>query len=703
MTRRIWTSLQFHPYFYATFLLMTSELATEVNTPEWLDQILRKQCRVPSLRPHQLRHGMDLVNGKDLFLVIATSQGKTLVLHAPLIAAQARGDDGIGLLIAPTKVLVDQHAEVATRNGLHALAIHEDSVRESGLSGRDLFSELASYKGVRLGVMSPQMLLGKRMGKHLSQIQFKGLVNWFLIDEAHLADEDSGTFLNVYRALSMMRARLLSKTVWAAVTGSATPERAQVIAKFLGFQPGHYVNARYSIDRPTVKYIPRFFRHATSGHEFFDLSFIIPFQMKSVLEIEPTLIFATTINTCYRIMQFLDRLISHSIPERLSVVKLYNSMMSPGYRQTILQDFQNDSSSLRVIVATDTCTYGLDLPNIRRTVVFDMCPSPENLKQKIGRPGRDGKPAVAITFAPSWVREVPKAETQGKQAQEDFKRRLKLPPVMRQWFNPTPSLCSRGADVRYNGEEFLKHLNCCSMHDPNPEEFRDLAIVECWIKHFKEAPVEGNTASERSKPLRSDRTYRELTKAMKDSLHQLLMRWRGNIWASLRGSLLGTPSSVFMPQPILLRIVERAHICSSLSRLEIICDGWDYFDSHGATLFEYLGKILKGFNEMWDEEDDRSERETQETHDDEGKGVSSDDEGHCSDMGLSPSVCTPTLISVTAPASGGVRLVLHPKEMHQPKVVQPASKRLLSPAPRAGPNKRRRRKSNKENEYTPNS
>jgi superfamily II DNA helicase RecQ len=111
------------------------------------------------------------------------------------------------------------------------------------LEGRDLFAELAGGTGIRVGVMSPQMLQGLRLSKYIKNIKYKHLVRWLLIDEGHLVDEESRTFLMVYRSITNMRARLLSTTVWAAVTGSATPERAQAIAKYLGFKPGHYVNA----------------------------------------------------------------------------------------------------------------------------------------------------------------------------------------------------------------------------------------------------------------------------------------------------------------------------------------------------------------------------------------------------------------------------------------------------------------------------
>jgi hypothetical protein len=50
-----------------------------------------------------------------------------------------------------------------------------------------------------------------------------------------------------------MRPRLPSSTVWAAVTGTATISAALRVAEGLGFCPGQYVNARYTIDRPNVK------------------------------------------------------------------------------------------------------------------------------------------------------------------------------------------------------------------------------------------------------------------------------------------------------------------------------------------------------------------------------------------------------------------------------------------------------------------
>ncbi|KAJ6614662.1 hypothetical protein B0H10DRAFT_2044250, partial [Mycena sp. CBHHK59/15] len=79
-----------------------------VNSSAWLDALLWEKCRVPSLYPHQLAHSKDLNDGRDMVLVLATGLGKTLILHAPLIAAQEGQEWGIAFLIVPAKVLAEQ-------------------------------------------------------------------------------------------------------------------------------------------------------------------------------------------------------------------------------------------------------------------------------------------------------------------------------------------------------------------------------------------------------------------------------------------------------------------------------------------------------------------------------------------------------------------------------------------------------------------
>ena len=74
----------------------------------WLEALIRNKCQVSAVRDFQLKHSLDLVNGNDLFLVVAPGMGKTIVLMAPLLVAQARNESGIGIMIVPTKILGEQ-------------------------------------------------------------------------------------------------------------------------------------------------------------------------------------------------------------------------------------------------------------------------------------------------------------------------------------------------------------------------------------------------------------------------------------------------------------------------------------------------------------------------------------------------------------------------------------------------------------------
>ncbi|KAJ7912849.1 hypothetical protein B0H13DRAFT_2659873 [Mycena leptocephala] len=71
--------------------------------------------KVTEIRPFELDLEMEIVRGKDVWCIIETGMGKTAVLQAGAIAADTRGECGICLIIVPTKVLVEQQAEVARK------------------------------------------------------------------------------------------------------------------------------------------------------------------------------------------------------------------------------------------------------------------------------------------------------------------------------------------------------------------------------------------------------------------------------------------------------------------------------------------------------------------------------------------------------------------------------------------------------------
>ncbi|KAF8174654.1 hypothetical protein K438DRAFT_1609121, partial [Mycena galopus ATCC 62051] len=259
--------------------------------------------------PFQLDLSVHINTGKDIFCVCVTGAGKTVLLQAGTIVAAARGETGICLIIIPTKVLVEQQAEVASEWGLRALPINKDTIWEAALVKCSLWQELSSGDNVRIVIMTPQMVQGTRMQQLLSLPIFAASVRWVSIDEAHLIDQQDGVFVGPYLGLFLLQVKLPSTAMWMAVTVTAMVEHTPIIAAKLGFKADAYINARYLVNRPNIKYIPHFFEHPTTGTEHLNISFVIPRNLTSAKGIISTVIFVKTIERRFSYMDYLDILL----------------------------------------------------------------------------------------------------------------------------------------------------------------------------------------------------------------------------------------------------------------------------------------------------------------------------------------------------------------------------------------------------------
>ncbi|KAL6302971.1 hypothetical protein BKA93DRAFT_735885 [Sparassis latifolia] len=277
------------------------------NLQKWLATLVQEKCGLSHVWPWQLDHALNLIASNVLFLVIAPGSSKTLVICAPLLAAQSHGCSEIALLVVPTKILTKQQVAVFIAFRIRALAINEDSIRNAYYEGRDLFNELCEGNDICVAIIMPWMLQSEHISKIIMGKKTRGLVRWFFVDESHLVnDGDDSVWRVAYHVIIHMRARLPSRVVWAALTGTFTPAKTRKITAGLGFRNGLFINAHHTVDHPNIKFIPHFLEHAVSGSEFLDLSFVIPFSMKSAEEISPTLIFCDTIELGWRVMAFLD-------------------------------------------------------------------------------------------------------------------------------------------------------------------------------------------------------------------------------------------------------------------------------------------------------------------------------------------------------------------------------------------------------------
>ncbi|KAH9855447.1 P-loop containing nucleoside triphosphate hydrolase protein [Lenzites betulinus] len=555
-----------------------------------LEALICAKCRVKTPRDFQITHGLDMIQKKDLILVVASGMGKTLAMAVPLLAAQAAGEAGIAVIVVPSHILAEQQAKTFCEYGLRALAITQLTVRKASYKRRDLVAELRAGRDVRVAVITSETFHTViSSGKKRTQVR------WFMVDEVQLANKnDPNPWMVVYNLILDMRSSLGSDVLWAVFTGSATVAETAQISRSLGFQPGSFVNARYSLDRRNIKYIPKFLQHPVSGSQFLDLSFLIPTSVTVVSDIPSTLIFCESMELGHQIIGFLDSLLPAHLPGGDRLIMPCNELvMDSDYQEPETFKRNMDSGSIRIAVVSDLGTYGLDVLASRVvTLSVNEIPPYNELLQQWGRAARGGAPGLVYAFAPAWARVLPPGEVVTTQQKADEARRANLPPVVLQFFNASASRCPREVHLAHNSEPFDRPTPCCSLHDPAPEEAADRATVARWTARLVKPPPPKPTG-----PWSDGASYALPEAYMKESMVHLVHRWRVRTWQALQVKTEPWPSTMFLPTCIITRLCEYGLACTTFERFaQTIADiEWKYMDSHGWELFELISPVLRGF------------------------------------------------------------------------------------------------------------
>jgi superfamily II DNA helicase RecQ len=291
--------------------------------------------------------------------------------------------------------------------GLPGIAINEDSLREaaSKTPPRHLFKEVFEWKWA-LVIVSPEMLITPGFNQILTNSLFQQHLCLVFIDECHLVDEQGSDFRPCYKSIGLLRSRIPTHIPWIAVSATLPPGKSfDVVAESLGFHANHYTHHALPIDNHQICYIPKILQYSVSGTAFLDLAWLIPSSIISPDDITKTLIFCETIELGYRVYNFLQWLLPQPLRRNREVILPYHSLLSKAGRTTVMQNFR--SGTTRIVIGTDCFTWGVDVPDIRNVIVFGLPSSFSKLVQQIGRAGRDGSQAYAITYAAQWVKDIP--------------------------------------------------------------------------------------------------------------------------------------------------------------------------------------------------------------------------------------------------------------------------------------------------------
>lgn len=321
-------------------------------------EVLKEYWGYDGFRPMQEEIITAALEGKDVLAIMPTGGGKSVCFQVPGLMRE-----GITLVVTPLIALMKDQVQNLNDRGVRALAVHAGMSRHEV----DLALNNAAYGDYKFLYLSPE-----RLGTQLFQSYVDVLdISFVVVDEAHCISQWGYDFRPDYLRIGELRERIDAPVI--AVTATATPSVAQDIMERLGFKEKLLLKSGF--ERPNLSYIVRQVEDKYS-------------QILNVCNGVPGtgIVYARNRRKCEELSEFL----------RAQGVSASFYHAGLGGQARAERQAAWKSGAVRVMVCTNAFGMGIDKPDVRFVVHYDLPESPEAYFQEAGRAGRDGKRSFAV-------------------------------------------------------------------------------------------------------------------------------------------------------------------------------------------------------------------------------------------------------------------------------------------------------------------
>lgn len=431
---------------------MTANLSSTTPTFNTLEDALKHFFGYDRFRPGQRTIIEAALNHQDALVVMPTGGGKSMCFQLPALLKP-----GLTIVVSPLIALMQDQVQALQDNGIGATFLNSTL----GLNDTRQREQAALTGMVKLLYVAPERLLSGSFLGFLDRVKSTVGLAGFAIDEAHCVSEWGHDFRPEYRQLRILRDRFPQVPVMA-LTATAT-ERVQIdIVDQLELR-----SPSNAPDQPPFVHIASFNRE----NLYYE---VLPKQKQSYLE----LLRLIQQNPGSGIIYCLSRRKVDELAFRLQQDNIqalpYHAGMSDKQRTENQERFIRDD--VRIMVATIAFGMGINKPDVRFVVHYDLPRNLESYYQESGRAGRDGEPArCTLFFSYGDVKSIDYLISQKVDPETgaplDTEQQIARQQLRQVLDYAEGTDCRRTIQLRYFGERFEGQCqNCDNCLNPKPVE-----------------------------------------------------------------------------------------------------------------------------------------------------------------------------------------------------------------------------------------